>query len=407
MFVKFLCVLAAFLLIQFCAGADDVHPIIAVTAPPYCSDIRGDTEIVVKAAGEKAVDVRCWQTEGGYGSEVKIGAIQLDANGRGSIKFPADNFPHGPITITLSCPNDDCFLQLYNKGGKSWNEGIPKNVPPGADGMKLVYEDDFSTPLDSTVISGKESGSKYYDHKPPHGTQDFSSIPFHNYTDDNNPFSQIDTFLRIRCDAKKNSTGLISSENDNGTGFKISAPCYFECRFIAPNFRGSWPSFWLLTDVLPEPTNSSPCDELDIIEAYGGNGPGSPNSRDLYQITPHCWNQGDAGTALANECYKSLGNPTSPRKKGIPSTWYQTFHTYGVRVLPDITTYYCDNVEMCRHKTMPTSRNHPFFFLIDLATGGGWPVDLSRYDGRGDMYVDWVRVYAADASPLTGSPDSK
>jgi hypothetical protein len=31
--------------------------------------------------------------------------------------------------------------------------------------------------------------------------------------------------------------------------------------------------------------------------------------------------------------------------------------------------------------------------MINLATGGGWPVDLSRYDGTIDMYVDYVRVY--------------
>jgi hypothetical protein len=32
--------------------------------------------------------------------------------------------------------------------------------------------------------------------------------------------------------------------------------------------------------------------------------------------------------------------------------------------------------------------------MINLAIGGGWPVDLSRYDGRVDMYVDYVRVYS-------------
>ena len=29
----------------------------------------------------------------------------------------------------------------------------------------------------------------------------------------------------------------------------------------------------------------------------------------------------------------------------------------------------------------------------DRATGGGWPVDLSRYDGLADMDLDYVRVY--------------
>ncbi len=391
--------------------ANDVHPIISVTSPAYCSDIHGDTEIDINAPGQKHVDVKCWQAGEGYGFEVKVGTIQIDDSGKGSIKFPGDHFPHGPITLTLSCPDDNCYLQLYNKGGKPWNEGIPKQDPPGAHGMKLVYSDDFSTPLNNMIISSKESGSRYYDHKPPHGTQDFSGIPFRGYTDDNNPFFQVDTYLRIRCDVKRGSTGLISSENDEGKGFKIGAPCYFECRFIAPNFRGSWPAWWLLSDYMPDlaagkDPKKEQCDELDIIEAYGGEGPGSPNAKDLYMITPHAWNQGEERTKLVGEYFKSLGNPTSPKKKGIPSTWYQTFHTYGVRIMPDVTTYYCDNIELNHHKTLPFSQKYPFFFLINLATGGGWPVDLSRY-GKGDMYVDWVRVYGTDDSPRGVQKDNK
>jgi hypothetical protein len=54
----------------------------------------------------------------------------------------------------------------------------------------------------------------------------------------------------------------------------------------------------------------------------------------------------------------------------------------------------CDNVEVGRHNTLPLSKERPFFFLINLATGGGWPVDLSRYHGLADMYIDFVRVYA-------------
>jgi hypothetical protein len=35
----------------------------------------------------------------------------------------------------------------------------------------------------------------------------------------------------------------------------------------------------------------------------------------------------------------------------------------------------------------------PIFFLVNFATGGGRPVDLSRYNGVADMYVHYVRVY--------------
>jgi len=78
---------------------------------------------------------------------------------------------------------------------------------------------------------------------------------------------------------------------------------------------------------------------------------------------------------------------------GIPSTWFETFHTYGCEITETDTIYYCDDIEVGRHATFRLSKELPLFFLINLATGGGWPVDLSRYHGVADMYVDYVRVY--------------
>ena len=59
---------------------------------------------------------------------------------------------------------DNCYLQLYNKSGVSWNEGIPKDPPPAAKGMSLVFADDFTGPLS---ISSTDPKAAYYDHKPP------------------------------------------------------------------------------------------------------------------------------------------------------------------------------------------------------------------------------------------------
>ena len=109
-------------------------------------------------------------------------------------------------------------------------------------------------------------------------------------------------------------------------------------------------------------------------------------------ITPHCWNGGEVGKALEKKAFEGMHNPIRMRKFGIPSTWYEAFHTYGCKVTETETIYYCDNIEVGRHATFPVSKQDPLFFLINLATGGGWPVDLSRY-GLADMYVDYVRVY--------------
>jgi hypothetical protein len=41
---------------------------------------------------------------------------------------------------------------------------------------------------------------------------------------------------------------LISSLKGDRSGVKVSAPCYFECRFLGRNAPGTWPAFWLMTD---------------------------------------------------------------------------------------------------------------------------------------------------------------
>jgi hypothetical protein len=382
----------------------DNAPLISVTDPAYGSDISGDTKINFVAPGLTSVVVDCWQQGDGFGKDTTVDTVTPDPDGKGSVVFPADKFPHGPITVRLSGKKDgvvdDCYLQLYNKTGVSWNEGIPKEAPPAAKGMKLVYSDDFNGPLSI----GDDSNSTYYDHKPPDGSQDFSSIPFKSFSSAANPFSQVDTYLRIRADQKAGSSGLISSLKKDGTGFMTTMPCYFECRFIAPTAKGTWPAWWLLTtDPKADPKDTSqPVDELDIIEAVGGEGPGEPNGNGdpknggLYQVTPHAWNQ-PQNKALETKAYQDMHDPISMTKAGVPSTWYQTFHTYGCLITETDTIYYLDNVEVARHATLPTSKKLPFFFLINLATGSGWPVDLSRYDGHVDMYVDWVRVYHDDS----------
>jgi hypothetical protein len=307
---------------------------------------------------------------------------------------PADAYPHGPVTLTISgqigTMKDNCYLQLYNRGGVSWNEGLPK-TPPAAQGMDLVFADDFKGPLS---ISSTDTNATYYDHKPPGGWQDFSVIRFTSFDKPNNPFHQVDSYLRIRASEKAKSAGLISSMKNNATGITAKAPCYFECRFIGPNAIGTWPAFWIMTDYMTAQVKGKkvPCDELDIIEAYGGEGPGHPNAYDSYMICPHAWDQGDAGKALEKTAYAAMHNPIHMRKFNVPSTWYESFHTYACKITETETMYYCDNVEVGRHATLPLSKDQPFFFLINLAAGGGWPVDLSRYDGVADLYVDFVRV---------------
>jgi hypothetical protein len=379
------------------SAAETLGRHISVVSPDYCSEVKGETRIAVAAEGFKRVVVKCWKQGDGFGTDSTVATVSLDEKGGGSFVFPADLYPHGPITVRISGeeggPKDNCYLQLFNTGGVSWNEGMPKEPAAAARGMALVFADDFDGPLS---ISSTDPKATYYDHKPPGGWQDFSAHRFAGRESRENPFAQVGTYLRIRASDKLKSAGLISSLKNDATGITASAPCYFECRFMGPNAIGTWPGFWLMTDYMSDHVQGRkvPCDELDIIEAYGGEGPRAPNAFDTYMISPHCWDQGEAGKALEKTAYDGMHNPVRMRKLGIPSTWFETFHTYGCRITESETTYYCDNVEIGHHATFPLSKRKPFFFLIDLATGGGWPVDLSRYNGVADMYVDYVRVYS-------------
>ncbi|HET6251993.1 MAG TPA: hypothetical protein VFE47_30185 [Tepidisphaeraceae bacterium] len=369
---------------------------IAVVSPAYCADVQGDVKIEFIAPGFSKATAKCWKQGDGMGTDSTVADVALNDKGEGSFVFPGEKYPHGPVVVRISAEDgatkDNCYLQLYNKGGVSWNEGLPKDPPPAAKGLTLLFADDFTGPLS---ISSTDPKATYFDHKPLGG--DFSTLQFTGHDEPKNPFLQVDTYLRIRADAKKKSSGLISSLNNDGKGIKASAPCYFECRFLGPNAIGTWPAFWLMTDYptarKAQHLKDSPSDELDIIEAYGGEGPHHPNAFDKYMITPHAWDQGAAGKAAESKAFADMHNPISMNKAGISSTWYETFHTYGCLVTDTETIYYCDNIEVGRHKTLDLSKKQPLFFMINLATGGGWPVDLSRYDGVADMYVDYVRVF--------------
>ena len=237
--------------------------------------------------------------------------------------------------------------------------------------------------------------------------------PPHEFIDDNadrrialalkvaetTPFSQVDTFLRIRADQSKKTTGLISSIDEDGKGFTATAPCYFECRFIAQSAPGTWPAFWVMTNYMLNREGYSkplsvPSDELDVIEAYGGEGSGNPNQRH-YWIHSHYWNQAPDGKKDYTQ--DRFGGPIHMNKLegGPEASWFETFHTYGVYIGLDDTIYYCDGIEVARHKTARLSRSQPLFFFVNMAIGGvsGWKIDLTQYGGVADMYVDYVRVY--------------
>ncbi len=369
---------------------------ITILSPEYRSAIKGNIDIKLYAPGMKGIAANCWHQPDAahpdaFGYDNRFGAnIHPDANGYATVHFPADRFPHGPITVLLHAWDgtgrsfrhaDTCYLQLYNEGGVSWNEGL-KNAPqpPQAKGMHLVFADDFDS-MPSISRGGK--GAVYNSIKAD-GTEygDAISASFGGPYD---PFYQTGTYMRIRAQYRPGivdsmgwhrqyTSGMLTSERTDGTGI---APrfAYFECRMICPNAIGTWPAFWLLTQG-SHVGGDTVSNEYDIIEGYGPHPDG-------YWITPHDWGFGKA--------YKS--HWIAADSIGGRADFAQTFHTYGCKITADTTYYYFDNIMVWSHPTLEVARKEGMQFMINNNLGGGWPVDLSRYNGAADMYVDWVRVY--------------
>jgi len=382
---------------------------ISVSSPTYCSSISGSVVVKFSAPGMTQARALCWQQPtnadpGSWGHDVVVApAITLDAQGNGSFPFYADQFPNGPIIVRIQAKGDGnkqdlCQLQLFNRGGVVWDQGLPIAPPAAAQGMKLTFADDFKSPLS---INSNGIGATYQSHKT--GGGDFSGYPFSDNRGEMNPFSQIGNFLRIHASKNasgKSSTGLISSAHEDGTGIFVKAPCYLECRFLAQSAPGTWPAFWLLTDGClskDKSVSSEGCDELDVIEAYGGMGQHNPNFAN-YQVNSHFWNQPKPEWSVkgadGKAHYKNHGD-IPMMDLGSRSSWSTTFHTYGIKITETDTTYYLDNIEVLRHPSGKLSRSQAFWFLINYAIGGasGWHIDLERYGNQSDMWVDYVRVY--------------
>jgi hypothetical protein len=383
-------------------GAEWIQAI-TISAPAPRSEIEGDVEVKFNAKGMIAAKALCWQQptkeqpgEWGHDENLTPGGIALDASGEGSFIFPADRFPNGPANIRIFAESregrkDIYELQLFNRGGVKWKQGIPKQDPPGAKGLKRIFADDFDAALS---ISNDGRGTRYAAHKPRYG--DFSGWQFSDVLGEGKPFAQTGTWLKIAArkdeTSPKGRSGLISSVNMDGKGVWAKAPAYLECRFTAQSAPGTWPAFWTITH-LDQKSNG---DELDIVEAYGGNGTGHPNHPG-YSIVTHPWGQKNSdGTEKPHP-----NTVVRMMELGGKSYWSSTFHTYAVSIGLEDTVYYLDDIEVFRHPTNDVSKKHPHCFLINYAIGGisGWPIDLERYGNGTDMYVDYVRVYAKEAIP--------
>jgi beta-glucanase (GH16 family) len=371
---------------------------ISIASPTYHSNVSGTITVQYYAPGMLNLCAGVWHQPDaahtnplGY-NDLVVNNVAPGSGGYGQFTLNLNDYPHGPMTIKLnawdSLPNqpfshsDNCYLQLFNTGGVIWSEGAPA-APAAAAGMTQVFYDDFTS---MPTVSYDGSGATYSATKADGGEYgDGINVGTAN---NNGEYYQTDTYLRLRTQLNLTladpegwnrgySTGSLTSEKWDGSGFHTTTPTsYFECRMLCPDAIGSWPAFWMMTSNDYKNNNPTTCDEIDVIEGYGTNA-------NLPHASIHQWGYGNVHEGVTADMSAI----------GAGGDIAQGFHIYAAKFTPTEIIYYYDNTEVYRHATPTVSQTTGQYFMINNQIGGGWPVNLTRYNGAIDLWVDYVRVF--------------
>ncbi|WP_432495900.1 glycoside hydrolase family 16 protein [Kineococcus gypseus] len=378
------------------APAPPDRPVLLCPAPG--SVAAGPTTIVVAAAPGTVLRAEAPMLDGARTVPVvrEVGGTTAGADGRAVLSVDTAAMPRGPVTVRVraggagDAPGEEGAggagaaaerevpVQLLNRAGRAL--ASPGFAPGGA---TLQWEETFSDPL-SVSASGR--GAVYAAAKPVStGTQSFGDAAFADPALGAGTVTTVDGYLRLRAEPTAGRSaaapydqqylgGMVSSLRVGASGFAAQYG-YFEARMTGAPGPGSWPAFWTMN------TRSATRDdavggEADVVELYGHDPVGSCHGLHHYDTAFEGGQRGE-GRCLT---------------EGDFSDWTTTWHTYGMRVLPDGAVFYVDGVEVADLRGLGR-HEEPFYFMLDLALGGGWPVDLSATGGTTDLYVDWVRVY--------------
>lgn len=227
-------------------------------------------------------------------------------------------------------------------------------APARAEKLDLSgYVQTFADEFKSLDISAWGPGTRWIAHTPWHG--DFGDATFLDPAP-GGPFSTTPEGLRITAGHTPEGgwgSGLICSMDRDGPGQHGFAQQYgyFEMTARLPEGSGTWPAFWLIgTD------KRKSVAEIDVMEFYGG-------FPQRYHAVQHIWID---------------GKDVYGRDKVMevrPHSLSEGFNSFGVRITPEVTTFYLNRESFWATPTPPEYRQ-PMYVLANLALGSGWPVDL-------------------------------
>jgi len=262
-----------------------------------------------------------------------------------------------------------------------------QTAPPPPPSWKLVWSDEFNGPNGARVDSSKwvaETGGggwgndelEYYTSRPQNASQENGNLVIKVLQE---KYTGADGVTRNYTSARLKTLGKFSQTYGR-----------FEARIKIPRGQGIWPAFWMLGNEIENPGWPA-CGEIDIMENIG-------KEPALVHGTIH--GPGYSGGNGIGAAYELPGD----------QRFADDFHLFSVEWEPNAIRFYVDDhLYATRIPTdLPQGTrwvyDHPFFLLLNVAVGGGWP-------GNPDpttvfpqtMLVDYVRVYNRTIS-LTPSP---
>jgi len=250
-------------------------------------------------------------------------------------------------------------------------------APSDRAGWTLVWSDEFngtdSSPVDTSKWVLETGGNgwgndelEYYTARPENSFQQGGNLVIKAVQE---KYTGQDSVTRDYTSARLKTLGKFSHKYGR-----------FEARIKIPQGQGIWPAFWMMGDDIAKKDWPS-CGEIDIMENIG-------KEPSLVHGTIHGPGySGDKGIGA------SYGLPNDQR-------FADDFHVYAVEWEKKAIRFYVDD-HLYTTRTpaeLPKGTkwvyNHPFFLLLNVAVGGGWPgnPDSTSIFPK-TMLVDYVRVY--------------
>jgi beta-glucanase (GH16 family) len=246
----------------------------------------------------------------------------------------------------------------------TWGTGstpLPTTAPTPIPGWRLVWSDEFNG---STVDTSNWNFQT--------GCSGWGNGEWENYTNGANASIQNGTLVieaRMKPGAALGNCGMTSTRM-NSAGKRSFQYGRMEARLSIPMGQGLWPAFWMMGNSGSWPANG----EIDIMEHISNE-----NRTHGYIHWDNGGHQQTGGSIVNN-------SPGS-------------FHVYAIEWDASSIRWFLDSTQFASANIQGgvngTSEFHqPFYFLLNLAVGGGWPGypnSTSIMPAR--FVIDYVRAY--------------